>query len=73
MERLEILKVFSSRIDAGVAKGYLESMGIESSISSDDADQLYPSLGAVKGVRLLVKGHDLKRARALLDKKGECS
>ena len=69
MEKPEIVKTFSSRIEAEVVKSYLESMGIESSIKSDDADQLYPSLGLVKGVKLLVKDHDLERALALLEKK----
>jgi hypothetical protein len=73
MEKPEVLKTFRSRIEAEVAKSYLESMGIESSIKSDDADQLYPSLGVVKGIKLLVKDVDLKRALDLLEEKEEDS
>jgi hypothetical protein len=69
MEKPEVVKTFRSRIEAEVAKSYLESMGIESSIKSDDADQLYPSLGVVRGVKLLVKDEDLKRALALIEEK----
>ena len=69
MEKPEIVKIFSSRIEAEVAKSFLESMRIESNIKSDDADQLYPSLGLVKGVKLLVKDEDLKRALTLLEEK----
>ena len=50
MEKLEIAKIFNSRMEAEVAKSYLESMGIDSQIMSDDADQLYPSLGCGQGV-----------------------
>ena len=67
MKKLEIAKIFNSRIEAGVAKSYLESMGIDSQIKSDDADQLYPSLGAIKGVRLMVRDVDLERALLLLE------
>ena len=70
MEKLEIAKIFGSRMEAEVARGYLESMGIESRIMSDDADQLYPSLGLVRGVKLLVKGKDLEKALTLLEEKG---
>ena len=66
MERFKLLEVFSSRTEAGIAKGYLESMGIETRIIADDADQLYPSLGAVKGVKLLAKTEDIDRAKKLL-------
>ena len=66
MERFELVEVFNSRTEAGIAKGYLESMGIETRVVADDADQLYPSLGAVKGVKLLAKTEDIEKAKILL-------
>ena len=67
MKKLEIARIFNSRIEAGVAKSYLESMGIDSQIKSDDVDQLYPSLGVVKGVKLMVREEDLEKAVSLLE------
>jgi hypothetical protein len=69
MSKMEIIEVFGSRADAELAKGYLESMGIESRIIADDADQLYPSLGVVRGIKLVTKSNIVKRAKKLLDKK----
>jgi hypothetical protein len=69
MSKMEIIEVFGSRADAELAKGYLESMGIESRIIADDVDQLYPSLGVVRGVKLMTKSSLVKRAKKLISKK----
>ena len=66
MAELEMVEVYSSRTEAELAKGYLESMGINTSIMADDADQLYPSLGVVRGVKLLAKRDDVEKAKGLL-------
>ena len=71
MSKLEVIKVFASRIEAELARGYLETMEIKTRIVSDDADQLYPSLGVVRGVRLITAEKNLEQARALLDSKEE--
>ena len=71
MSRLEVIKVFASRIEAELARGYLEAMGIKTQVVSDDADQLYPSLGVVKGVKLITAEKNLEQARTLLDSKEE--
>jgi hypothetical protein len=71
MIKLEVIKVFASRIEAELARGYLESMEIETRVVSDDADQLYPSLGVVKGVKLITSEKNLEEARTLLENKGE--
>lgn len=71
MSRLEVIKVFASRIEAELARGYLETMGIKTRVVSDDADQLYPSLGVVKGVKLITAENNLEKARRLLENKGE--
>ena len=70
MAELETVEVYSTRTEAELAKGFLESMGIDTAIIADDADQLYPSLGAVRGVKLMAKPEDVEEAKELLkDKK----
>ena len=69
MKKIEVIKVFGSRIEAEIAKGYLETMGIKTRVVSDDADQLYPSLGIVRGVKLITAGKNLEEAKILLDSK----
>jgi len=69
MEKIEVIKVFGSRIEAELARGYLETMGIKTQVVSDDADQLYPSLGVVRGVKLITAGKNLREAKILLDSK----
>ena len=69
MGELKTLEVYNTRTEAEVVKGYLESMGINTSIVSDDADQLYPSLGVVRGVKLLARPQDLEKAKELLKEK----
>ncbi len=69
MSKMEIIEVFGSRSDAELAKGYLESLGIESRIVADDVDQLYPSLDIVRGVKLITKSSLVKRAKKLINKK----
>ena len=71
MSKLEVIKVFASRIEAELASGYLETMEIKTRVVSDDADQLYPSLGVVRGVKLITAEKNLEQARALLDSKEE--
>ena len=66
MTELETVEVYGTRTEAELAKGYLESMGIDTTIIADDADQLYPSLGAVRGVKLLAKSQDVEKAKGLL-------
>ncbi len=62
----EKIKVFNSRMEAQMAKAYLESNGIKSYISSDDAGQMYPSQQLVGGVLLMVEKEDKELALELL-------
>ncbi len=71
MSKLEVIKVFASRIDAEIARGYLENMGIKTRVVSDDVDQLYPSLGIVRGVKLITIEKNLEKARTLLESSEE--
>ena len=67
MENLKNIKTFSSRINAEIAKGFLESNGIGSYIFSDDAGNMYPSADLVSGVRLFVTKKDFTAAKEMLD------
>lgn len=69
MDRLPVVKVFNSRIEAEIARSYLESFGIKTEIFSDDAGQNITSLQNVRGVKLLTSRKYLKKARELLDRK----
>ncbi len=60
------IKTFNSRMEAELARGYLESNGIKSYISSDDAGQMYPSQQLVGGVLLKVEEEDKEIALNLL-------
>jgi hypothetical protein len=61
-----VLETFSSRIEAEMAAGLLESEGVPALVLADDAGGAYPSLQFVRGVRLLVAAEDAYRAREIL-------
>ncbi len=61
-----IIGTFSSRAEAELAAGLLESEGIEALILADDAGGLYPMLQFIRGVRLLVAKEDELQAREIL-------
>ncbi len=67
MSDLKILKIFGSRIEAEIAKGFLQSNNINSAIISDDAGSMYPAQDIVCGVRLMVGEKDFRNAKELLD------
>lgn len=69
MNKLSTIKIFNSRMEAEIARSYLESAGIKSEISSDDAGQNITSLQALRGVKLLTSVKNLKKARELLEKR----
>lgn len=66
---IPIVKVFNSRMEAEIAKSYLESFGIKTQILSDDAGQSIVSLQGARGVKLLASPKTVKKARRLLSKK----
>ena len=69
MNKLPVVKIFNSRIEAEIARGYLQSFGIKTEIISDDAGQSYPSFQSIRGVRLLTSKENLKKAKELLELK----
>ena len=64
---LVTLKTFLNHVDADLAKSVLDSMGIESLISADDAGGLRPGMWTGTGVRLLVRREDAELAGAVLE------
>ncbi len=62
---LVVVRTFPNKIDADLAHGALESSGIASFVSADDAGGVEPSLWTF-GVRLLVRAEDLSKAREVL-------
>ncbi len=69
MEKLALIKIFNTRINAEIAKSYLESFGIKTVIFSDDAGQTIASLQSVRGVKLMADKKNLQKAIDLLDEK----
>ncbi len=66
MKEFKKLKIFTSKIEAEIAKSYLESKGIKSYILADDAGNMVPSQDFVSGVILLVGKNDYKNAKEIL-------
>jgi putative signal transducing protein len=62
---LVVVKTFLSRIDADLAKGALESAGIEAIVRPDDAGGMRPGLW-MGGVTLLVRAEDQSDALKIL-------
>ena len=67
MSDLKILKIFGSRIEAEIARGFLQSNDVNAIIISDDAGSMYPAQDIVSGVRLMVGAKDFQGAKELLN------
>jgi len=65
-DRLTVLEVFNSEIEAEVSRSRLEASGIEAFVSKDDAGGMRPHLQLSQGVRLLVSEADVEVAREIL-------
>lgn len=70
MEELEIVKTFENKLEAEIAKAYLDSYGIVSFIRADDEGGMLGrfQLGA-RGVLLFVKKSEKEKAFQLLKSK----
>ena len=67
MPDIVCVKSCNTRLEAELDKSLLDSHGIESMISADDAGGMRPDLlWAAGGVRLLVKQEDAQKALKLL-------
>lgn len=61
-----LIKVCANRLEADIAKAYLESEGIEVIIQADDVGGMIPSLSSLHGVSLYVPKKDAEKAREIL-------
>ena len=67
-DNLKLLKTFNSRIEAELAKSFLESNGIKSMILADDVGEMYPAASVYWAVKLFVNEKDFEIADKLLMK-----
>ena len=62
------LGTYNSVTEANVVKARLESEGIEALVQADDLGSTTPFLGAIRGVRVLVREEDRALAMELLER-----
>jgi len=68
--KLVTVGIFSSRMEAEVVKGLLETRGIKSIIMADDAGGMRPfPIAYVQGVELKVMEEDLEKAKEIIGNK----
>lgn len=60
------VKTFNSRVEADLARGFLEANGVNAVVSTDSAGGVELGLEFMPGVRLLVKRKDASTAVELL-------
>jgi len=65
-DALVVVRTFSNRIEADVAKSALDAADIDSMIRTDDAGGMRPGLWPGTGVELLVRPEDATRAEEIL-------
>ncbi len=63
---LTVILTFPSTVDAQIAKGILDEVGIESMIRADNAGGMYPAIG---GAELLVRAEDVDKANDALHRR----
>lgn len=64
---LVTVSTFRSTVEAEIAQGVLEEVGIESMIRSDNAGGMYP---AIDGAALVVRAEDAEKAAEALNAPG---
>ena len=62
-----IVRTFSDRGEAEIARSLLETEGIAALVSADDMGGNNPALDFSSGLQLVVESADVVRARELLD------
>ena len=65
-EETVVLKVFTTEMDAKMARDVLGDEGIKAFVFKDDAGGMEPHLQRTNGVRLVVNRVDAERARKIL-------
>jgi len=61
-----VVRTFSYRHEAEVARSFLDGHGIEAWVTSDDCGSVDPALGLMRGACLVVAGENAARAEELL-------
>jgi hypothetical protein len=67
MAETVVLRRFSYRHEAELARSFLDGHGIEAWVTSDDCGSVDPALGLVRGACLVVSDEDAARAEELLE------
>ena len=62
-----IIRTFSDRGEAEIARAMLEAEGVEALVTADDVGENVPSFDLSAGLQLVVDAADVERAHALLD------
>ncbi|MDI6803246.1 MAG: DUF2007 domain-containing protein [Bacteroidota bacterium] len=65
--KLTCIKICNNRFEAEMIKNYLAMYEIDSIISSDDLGRIITGNYSAKGVKILVKEEDSKRASEILE------
>jgi hypothetical protein len=66
MERQAAIREFTTRTEAELVRGLLESAGISAWLATDDAGGLYPSFDLSAGVRVMIRESDRQAAESVL-------
>nr|MEE4267897.1 hypothetical protein [Candidatus Krumholzibacteria bacterium] len=61
-----VAKRYGSETEALIDQARLEALGVESWVSTDNCDGMYPQMDMLVGVRLLVRQEDSGQVRDLL-------
>jgi hypothetical protein len=67
MDDPTIIRTFTDRGEAEIARSLLEAEGIDAELTSDDMGGNTPPLSLSAGLQLVVPGSAAEQARALLD------
>jgi hypothetical protein len=66
-----IIKKFTTRMEAELARGMLQENGIKAVVTADDAGGMYPQLASSLGAQLRVEESDASTALQLLENDSE--
>ena len=66
-EQFVVVRRFSDRVEAELARGALEAAGIDVVLRSDDCEGLNPGLTFSNDAQLVVRAADAEAAREILD------
>ena len=68
-EKQVVVGEYENEIDAEIAKGHLESSGIQASVIKDDGGSMLPSMQITEGVQLVVTESQSEKAKKILQAK----